>query len=216
MAGDVVELSQLCGVCKQNTVNKRVCCAHCGVYYHLSCAAKLEHCDSTKGKGYIVCCDKKEIADVNEDALFLDATSDLPNMNELSETNLLKIIISNKNLLIRELYGKIDLLNEKIAYLQKHGDMATSSNVAKSYAEICNFDSVKTAGNVNSKRQMEPKTEIKIKTKVIDQLEDKVCDQAMRPKKTKDIPTLSQGELQSQHKTSDEINTETAAQRVNK
>lgn len=116
-----VSVSAPCKRCKNNVLNG-LKCINCSALFHQSCAKLVNNIKYTNDSEKSVICCGEQMSDGSgnmevTDVAFYDAIGDI-NVNSINN-HMLVYILKQKDLIIRELRDKIDLLSQQINLLNK-------------------------------------------------------------------------------------------------
>lgn len=114
--------SALCSICCNNAVNKRVQCIKCDKFYHNSCVNKIKTKVVCLEKTKIICCDASVKVSDDDSNVLCDNGND--------NVSYLKLLLETKDELIKQLYDKNALLQDKIEYLEEKILSVTSERSA--------------------------------------------------------------------------------------
>nr|CAI5862439.1 unnamed protein product [Callosobruchus analis] len=139
---DLVDHDILC--CKLDTyAQSGVKCVKCDTVTHRGCLKYLKNV-TIIDSDLIVCCEDVPVIPVgcDSDSPFFDAIDHQADDNKV-DVRIFHYIVKQKDMLIKELYDKNDLLNEKIKFLHEKGD--TSAAIKTS--------TIKTTGSTGTSPQ---------------------------------------------------------------
>lgn len=129
---DVSSNAHVCKRCKSKLITG-IKCKNCGSVFHPSCAKISPNVKYSNDKNYVICC---EITDnVEADTAFYDAMDELAAVDKKVETHIYPYIIKQKDILIKE-------LNEKVNILLTQIDLLTKINTIEGKGCNCNDNKV--------------------------------------------------------------------------
>ena len=126
--------SNICGVCKSNTLRNPVVCVSCKTHYHKRCASKLQNVGKIEEDSF--CCCKNDSheqspksedmeASLNESFLSTESAVIEETLKQSDEIRYLKAIIKGKNSLINELKEK-NHLSDMLSMIRKSYDQKSA------------------------------------------------------------------------------------------
>ncbi|KAG5880030.1 hypothetical protein JTB14_034839 [Gonioctena quinquepunctata] len=127
--------SAVCSKCNRNAVNY-LKCAKCSNIYHLRCAKSAENV-IVQNDNVIICCDSEFNAEETSDGFFeaLEGLSD----DKKVDIEVFRYTIKQKDTIICELRGKIEILQDHIELLNKfHNAEASLKQIGKN--DISGFE----------------------------------------------------------------------------
>nr|CAI5831234.1 unnamed protein product [Callosobruchus analis] len=92
-------------------------CVKCDTVTHAGCVKYLKHAVILDSERIICCDDTINPTSADGDSEFFDAVAQQASDNKV-DIRIFNYIIKQKDVLIKELYNKIDLLNQKVKYLE--------------------------------------------------------------------------------------------------
>ncbi|XP_072401867.1 uncharacterized protein [Diabrotica undecimpunctata] len=125
--------NKYCKKCKKTVVNG-VKCINCDASIHVSCARKSNNVKFINDE-LIECC----LPVKPEDQIFLEAMDNLITDDKVIDINIFKYIIRQKDTLIKELYGKIDLMSQHIDLLKQ---LNSQKNVVENQEQLIHQNKV--------------------------------------------------------------------------